>query len=71
MSCGRGYQMASVFLPWFSMSDSRIPSIKANGTVILGAFGVLVIRGLWNGENWVTESGIVLDEPWKWMPTPS
>jgi len=64
----RGTVMESVFLPWFPMTDSRIQGIKANGTVILVASGLLVIRGLWNGENWVTESGIVLDEPWKWMP---
>lgn len=69
MTFCRGTVMESVFLQWFPMTDARIDSIKADGTVILGAFGLLVIRGLWNGENWVTESGIVLDEPWKWMPT--
>jgi hypothetical protein len=52
------------------MTDSRIEDIKTAGTVILLASALLVISGRWNGANWVTESGIVLDEPWKWQPMP-
>jgi len=63
-------QREAVFLPWFAMTDSRIADIKTAGTLILLAAGMIVMPGRWDGENWVTRSGVVLDEPWKWMPMP-
>ena len=60
----------AVFLPWFAMTDTRIAAIKTTGTVILLATDVFVMPGLWNGTQWVTESGMALDDPWKWMPMP-
>lgn len=71
-ACGdrRQLQRDAVFFPWFAMTDSRIADIKGTGTVILLAAGMVVMPGLWDGTNWVTESGLVLDEPWKWMPMP-
>jgi len=52
------------------MTDTRIEGIKTAGTRVLLAAGFMVMPGLWNGTNWVTESGGVLDDPWKWMPMP-
>lgn len=70
--CWRGHarQVPAVFLPWFAMTDSRVVTMKTDGTLILLASGYIVMPGRWNGENWVTESGGVLDDPWKWMPMP-
>lgn len=59
-----------LILPWFPMTDSRIETIKTAGTAILLGTGPFIMSGFWNGTEWVTESGSVLDEPWKWMPMP-
>lgn len=59
-----------IVAPWFPMSDTRIRGIKAAGTYVILVSGLLAIEGCWNGENWVTRGGEVLDEPWKWMPQP-
>lgn len=59
-----------IFLPWFPMSDSRIAGLKAAGTVVLLAAGIIVMPGRWNTDHWETTSGQQLDDPWKWMPMP-
>lgn len=69
-ACDGALQVPAIFLPWFAMTDTRIETIKTDGTFILLAAGMIVMAGQWNGTNWVTESGSVLDEPWKWMPMP-
>jgi hypothetical protein len=56
--------------PWKAMTDTALATVKTNGTVVLLASGLLVIAGFWNGTEWQTESGITLNEPWKWMPMP-
>ncbi len=68
--CRHGFFVEPVFLPWFAMTDSRIADIKTAGTQILIAGQLLVIPGSWNGENWVASDGLVIEDPWKWMPMP-